>query len=184
VKRCTGALLGYALCLAHTAITLQCIVAILLSGRMHWMFNQCLETARIYIYVAAQSSMVREGIPEQVLPEDEKLSKWTLSTHQFGRDWEFSWISENMTPIRLQKIHWRSMQVCPVHDKSAHLLIMHNYGCMILRMLRVRNNHAMGLCPLKPDMRCACDHEKLLTSQLWRCVSTLHICIANTGCYR
>ena len=47
----------------------------------------------------------------QVLPEDERLSKWTLSTHQFGRDWEFSWISQNMTPIPLQKIHWRSVQV-------------------------------------------------------------------------
>ena len=46
----------------------------------------------------------------QVLPEDERLSKWTLSTHQFGREWEFSWISQNMTPIPLQKIHWRSVQ--------------------------------------------------------------------------
>lgn len=47
----------------------------------------------------------------QVLPDDERLSKWTLMTNQFGRDWEFSWISQNMTPIRQQKIHWRSVQV-------------------------------------------------------------------------
>ena len=48
----------------------------------------------------------------QVLPEDKKLSRWTLSTNQFGRDWAFSWVSQNMTPIPMQKIHWRSVQVC------------------------------------------------------------------------
>ena len=55
----------------------------------------------------------------QVLPEDERLSKWTLSTHQFGRNWEFNWVSQNMTPIRLQKIHWRSVQVCKPASCSA-----------------------------------------------------------------
>lgn len=40
---------------------------------------------------------------------DASLSKWTLSTHQFNRDWEFSWLAKNMTPLKYQKIHWRSV---------------------------------------------------------------------------
>ncbi len=40
---------------------------------------------------------------------DTSLSKWTLSTHQFNRDWEFSWLAKNMTPLKYQKIHWRSV---------------------------------------------------------------------------
>ena len=47
----------------------------------------------------------------QLVPEDPRLSKWTLSTEQFGRTWEFSWLAENLTPIKQQKIHWRSVQV-------------------------------------------------------------------------
>ena len=46
---CTGALIGYALCLAQVAITLQYIVAILPTESMHCFFNQCLETAHMYI---------------------------------------------------------------------------------------------------------------------------------------
>ena len=40
---------------------------------------------------------------------DASLSKWTLSTNQFNRDWEFSWLAKNMTPLKYQKIHWRSV---------------------------------------------------------------------------
>eukprot|EP00775_Hariotina_reticulata_P002059 gene2059-2379_t len=36
------------------------------------------------------------------------MSRWTLSTHQFGRDWEFSWLARNLAPIRNQKLHWVS----------------------------------------------------------------------------
>ena len=57
----------------------------------------------------------------QVLPEDKKLSRWTLSTHQFGRDWAFSWVSQNMAPIPLQKIHWRSVQVISAHGCYVHM---------------------------------------------------------------
>ncbi|KAK9820639.1 hypothetical protein WJX81_003917 [Elliptochloris bilobata] len=46
----------------------------------------------------------------QVLPEDPRLSRWTLATRQFNRDWEFSWLAQNLTPTRYQKIHWRSVQ--------------------------------------------------------------------------
>ena len=36
------------------------------------------------------------------------MSRWTLSTTQFGRDWEFSWLARNLAPVRYQKIHWIS----------------------------------------------------------------------------
>lgn len=45
----------------------------------------------------------------QVQEEDPRLSRWTLSTFQFGRQWEFSWLALNLTPLRNQKIHWRSV---------------------------------------------------------------------------
>ena len=44
----------------------------------------------------------------KILQEDVRLSRWTLSTHQFGRDWEFSWLARNLAPIKNQKIHWVS----------------------------------------------------------------------------
>lgn len=58
----------------------------------------------------------RERIPQwmpwiksvKVLQEDPRLSRWTLSTQQFGRDWEFSWLARNLAPVRNQKIHWAS----------------------------------------------------------------------------
>ena len=45
----------------------------------------------------------------KVLPEDPRMSRWTLSTHQFGRQWEFSWLAQNLAPLKNQKIHWRSV---------------------------------------------------------------------------
>lgn len=59
----------------------------------------------------------RELIPQwmpwitsvKVLPEDPRMSRWTLSTHQFGRQWEFSWLAQNLAPLKNQKIHWRSV---------------------------------------------------------------------------
>jgi uncharacterized membrane protein len=59
----------------------------------------------------------RERIPNwmpwitsvKVQPDDPRLSRWTLSTYQFNRQWEFSWMALNMTPLRNQKIHWRSV---------------------------------------------------------------------------
>lgn len=46
--------------------------------------------------------------PPQVQDNDKRLSRWTLSTHQFGRDWEFSWLARNLPPIKNNKIHWVS----------------------------------------------------------------------------
>ena len=45
-----------------------------------------------------------------VSPQDPSLSRWTLSTYQFARQWEFSWTALTMTPLKHQKIHWRSVQ--------------------------------------------------------------------------
>lgn len=45
----------------------------------------------------------------QVQPDDDRMSRWLLSTEQFGRQWEFSWLAQNLTPVRHQKIHWRSV---------------------------------------------------------------------------
>lgn len=45
----------------------------------------------------------------RVLPEDPRMSRWTLSWYQFNRQWEFSWLAENLTPMRHQKLHWRSV---------------------------------------------------------------------------
>lgn len=46
---------------------------------------------------------------QQVQADDPRLSRWTLSTYQFNRQWEFSWLALNMTPLKYQKIHWRSV---------------------------------------------------------------------------
>ncbi|KAL0039275.1 hypothetical protein WJX79_001133 [Trebouxia sp. C0005] len=45
----------------------------------------------------------------EIVPDDPKQSKWVLCTNQFGRNWELSWRALDLTPIRHQKIHWRSL---------------------------------------------------------------------------
>eukprot|EP01023_Acetabularia_acetabulum_P060789 TRINITY_DN7312_c0_g1_i3.p1 TRINITY_DN7312_c0_g1~~TRINITY_DN7312_c0_g1_i3.p1 ORF type:complete len:257 (+),score=18.99 TRINITY_DN7312_c0_g1_i3:1-771(+) len=40
---------------------------------------------------------------------DEKLSRWRLSSFQFNRQWELTWLAKNLTPIPYQKIHWVSV---------------------------------------------------------------------------
>lgn len=45
----------------------------------------------------------------KVQADDPRMSRWTLSTFQFNRQWEFSWMALNMTPLKHQKIHWRSV---------------------------------------------------------------------------
>ncbi|EFJ53042.1 hypothetical protein VOLCADRAFT_47345, partial [Volvox carteri f. nagariensis] len=42
----------------------------------------------------------------KVLDKDPRMSRWTLATHQFGRDWEFSWLARNLPPVKNNKIHW------------------------------------------------------------------------------
>ncbi len=48
-------------------------------------------------------------VPGRHPQDDPRLSRWTLSTYQFNRQWEFSWLALNLTPLRNQKIHWRSV---------------------------------------------------------------------------
>lgn len=59
----------------------------------------------------------RERIPQwmpwitsvTVQKDDPRMSRWKLSTFQFNRQWEFSWLAQNLTPMKYQKIHWRSV---------------------------------------------------------------------------
>ena len=59
-----------------------------------------------------------------MLPEDPRLSRWTLSTRQLNQDWEFNWLAQNLTPTRHQKIHWRSVQV-NVRQLQLHCQLLH-----------------------------------------------------------
>lgn len=81
-----------------------------------WLDNK----AEIEVPVALETCWAlwddRERIPQwmpwiksvKIQESDPRMSRWTLSTNQFGRDWEFSWIARNLAPIRNQKIHWVS----------------------------------------------------------------------------
>lgn len=44
-------------------------------------------------------------------PDNPTLSRWLLATHQFGRDWEFSWLAQNLTPMQHQKVRIRQQAV-------------------------------------------------------------------------
>lgn len=65
-------------------------------------------TARGPIEVCGHRAAVPSPPAPQVQDSDSRLSKWTLSTHQFGRDWEFSWLARNLAPIKYNKLHWVS----------------------------------------------------------------------------
>ncbi|PNW73034.1 hypothetical protein CHLRE_14g616250v5 [Chlamydomonas reinhardtii] len=91
------------------------------NGSMRWSMSQWLEN-KASVEVAAPLETCwalwddRERIPEwmpwiksvKVLDNDPRLSRWTLATHQFGRDWEFSWLARNLPPVKNSKIHWVS----------------------------------------------------------------------------
>ncbi|KAG2447589.1 hypothetical protein HYH02_007512 [Chlamydomonas schloesseri] len=88
---------------------------------MRWSMAQWLEN-KASVEVAAPLETCwalwddRERIPEwmpwiksvKVQDNDPRLSRWTLATHQFGRDWEFSWVARNLPPVKNSKIHWVS----------------------------------------------------------------------------
>lgn len=83
-----------------------------------WLENSAEMEVQVPLELAWDLWEDRESIPKfmpwiksvTVQPDDPKMSRWLLSTNQFGRDWEFSWLAQNLTPIRNQKIHWRSVQ--------------------------------------------------------------------------
>ncbi|KAF8692502.1 hypothetical protein HU200_039602 [Digitaria exilis] len=71
--------------------------------------------------VAYQCYSERESIPQwmpfissvKILEDKPDLSRWSLKYEVFGRNVEFSWLARNMTPIKNQKIHWRSLEGLP-----------------------------------------------------------------------
>ncbi|TVU21087.1 hypothetical protein EJB05_30701 [Eragrostis curvula] len=71
--------------------------------------------------VAYQCYSERETIPQwmpfissvKVLEDKPDLSRWSLKYEVLGRNVEFSWLARNMTPIKNQKIHWRSLEGLP-----------------------------------------------------------------------
>ncbi|KAL4450056.1 hypothetical protein ABPG77_010725 [Micractinium sp. CCAP 211/92] len=92
------------------------------SNGSRWTASQWLEnSAQIDCDVPLEEAFAlwedRERIPQWmpwitsvvVQQDDPRLSRWTLSTYQFNRQWEFSWLALNLTPLRNQKIHWRSV---------------------------------------------------------------------------
>jgi uncharacterized membrane protein len=92
------------------------------SNGARWRGSQWLEnSAQADVPVSLEEAWVlwddRERIPQwmpwitsvRVQEDDMRMSKWTLSTTQFGRAWEFSWLALNMAPLKNQKIHWRSV---------------------------------------------------------------------------
>eukprot|EP01025_Chloroclados_australasicus_P046914 TRINITY_DN5196_c0_g1_i1.p2 TRINITY_DN5196_c0_g1~~TRINITY_DN5196_c0_g1_i1.p2 ORF type:complete len:191 (-),score=7.93 TRINITY_DN5196_c0_g1_i1:385-957(-) len=40
---------------------------------------------------------------------DDTLSRWRLSTYQFNRQWEITWLARNLTSVPYSKIHWESV---------------------------------------------------------------------------
>lgn len=39
---------------------------------------------------------------------EDDMSRWTLSTDQFGQHFEFSWVARDLAPIKNQLLHWTS----------------------------------------------------------------------------
>lgn len=62
------------------------------------------------------------------LQDDPRLSRWTLSTYQFNRQWEFSWLALNLTPLRNQKIHWRSVPGSTGGSLGSALEVQNRWG--------------------------------------------------------
>jgi len=82
-----------------------------------WLENSAQVEVQAPIEIAWELWEDRERIPTWmpwitsvvIQKENPHMSKWTLSTFQFNRQWEFSWLARNMTPLKYQKIHWRSV---------------------------------------------------------------------------
>lgn len=58
------------------------------------------------------------------------MSRWTLSTFQFNRQWEFSWMALNMTPLKHQKIHWRSVPGTVGGSLGSALEVANRWACL------------------------------------------------------
>ncbi|KAK3164289.1 hypothetical protein QOZ80_1AG0015320 [Eleusine coracana subsp. coracana] len=49
----------------------------------------------------------------KILEDKPALSQWSMKYEILGRNVEYSWLAQNMTPIKNQKIHWRSLDGPP-----------------------------------------------------------------------
>ncbi|GIL45246.1 hypothetical protein Vafri_2539 [Volvox africanus] len=91
------------------------------NGSLRWSMAQWLENkAQVDVQAPLETCWAlwedRERIPiwmpwiksVKVVESDPRMSRWTLATHQFGRDWEFSWLARNLPPVKNNKIHWVS----------------------------------------------------------------------------
>jgi uncharacterized membrane protein len=83
-----------------------------------WVRNKASVVAPVPIQVAWELWQDRTRIPNWMpwissvsyLPEDRTKTKWTLSTDQFGQHFEFSWLAQDLEPVKYEKIAWESLE--------------------------------------------------------------------------
>jgi uncharacterized membrane protein len=90
------------------------------SARMEggWVKNKATVVAPVPIQVAWELWQDRTRIPNWMpwissvsyLPEDRTKTKWTLSTDQFGQHFEFSWLAQDLEPVKYEQISWESLE--------------------------------------------------------------------------
>ncbi|GAV64074.1 Polyketide_cyc domain-containing protein [Cephalotus follicularis] len=88
---------------------------------MEWQDCTVKMVVDVPVSVAYDCYSDREAIPRwmpfissvKIVEDKPNLSRWSLKYKAFGRDIEFSWLSQNMEPIPNRKIHWRSLEGLP-----------------------------------------------------------------------
>ncbi len=74
-----------------------------------------------------------QGVPSlQIQKDNPSLSRWTLSTYQFNRQWEFSWLAQNLTPLKYQKIHWRSVPGSVAGSLGSAVELQNRHAILVL----------------------------------------------------
>lgn len=69
----------------------------------------------------------------QILDEDPALSRWTLSTYQFNRTWEFSWVARNLAPIPYQKVMYIAIHCSAVAHIDAVIVVCFYIHCFYIQ---------------------------------------------------
>jgi|UniRef100_A0A6U0F5A9 uncharacterized membrane protein len=83
-----------------------------------WVKNKASVVAPVPLPVAWELWQDRTRIPNWMpwissvsyLPDDRTKTKWTLSTDQFGQHFEFSWLAQDLEPVKYEKIQWESLE--------------------------------------------------------------------------
>lgn len=70
-------------------------------------------------------------IREQVQKDDPKMSKWTLSTYQFGQQLEFSWMARDLTPVQLKKARGGSSIDAAAPGSSGRERLLRALSCCV-----------------------------------------------------